>query len=88
MSNLLTTGRLLTGFAFLSLPAAALAGECTKNDGISSYCQCVYEDALEKVKFLQGDQVTVKKKLEVAAKSLYKCLNSGTNEIESEINKI
>jgi hypothetical protein len=81
--------RLLIGAVCISIPAAALAEECTRSSGAISYCKCIYEDALDRIREQQGsDYVGIRKRIQAAASALKKCMNGGVDEASDEMNKV
>ena len=85
----LMSGRLLVGIGCLLLPAAALAEECSRSDGVLKYCPCLYSEALDKIKDAQGNSKTnIKQKLDAAQKALERCFKKSDAELEEEMGKI
>jgi hypothetical protein len=81
--------RLLLASCCLALPAAAGAEECSRGDGALSYCKCLYEDALDRIRDQQGsDSVSIRKRVQAAASALKKCMSGGMDEASDEMNKV
>lgn len=81
--------RLLIGAALISVPVAAGAEECTRSSGTLSFCKCLYEDALDRIRETQGsDDVSIRKRVEALAKAMKKCMTNGTDEVADEMNRI
>jgi len=70
------SGRLLVGIGCLLLPAAALAEECSRSDGVLKYCPCLYI------------KTNIKQKLDAAQKALERCFKKSDAELEEEMGKI
>jgi hypothetical protein len=81
--------RLLIGLACLSIPAVAVAQECTRSSGIMPYCKCIYEEALDRIRDQTGSSnVSAWKRVKAAAGALKKCMTGATDEATDEMNKV
>ncbi len=89
LKNLLITGRILASIACISIPTAALAQECSSNVGTLKYCECLYDEALDRIMNSQGtSRASMKQRLEALSSALKKCFDGGTNEAATEMQKI
>ena len=76
-------------FAFSLSTASAIAESNCPSDDRAKYCYCIYEQALDDMKEMQGNtQATIKQRVSAVKKALEQCLGGSSDKAIGDIGNI